>query len=132
MSRKVVAVLFVTGLLIAQSASQRSSASGARSHRPSIPGGVRSMKGCLVKEGEQGFALISQRGSRVPVSSAEDLSSHLGQLVKASGAFVDKDKDEAQDPSSSNQPQSKLHPDHEFRVIKIDVLSQTCSPGKKK
>lgn len=89
------------------------------------------MKGCLVKEGEQGFALISQRGSRIPLSSTEDLSSHVGQQVRASGAFVDK-ADEAQVSSSSNQPQSKLHPDHEFRIIRIDVLSQACSPGKKK
>ncbi len=90
------------------------------------------MKGCLVKEGEQGFALISQRGSRVPVTSADDLSSHVGQQVRASGAFVEKQKNDTLDPSSSNQPQNKLHPDHEFRVIKIDVLSQTCSLGKKK
>jgi hypothetical protein len=92
------------------------------------------MKGCLVKDAEDGVVLVSQRGSRVPVSSAEDLSGHLGQQVKASGAFVekDKDKDDPVDPSSPSKPDDKLHPEHEFRILKIEVLSPTCSPTKKK
>ena len=92
------------------------------------------MKGCLVKDAENGIVLVSQRGSRVPVSSVEDLSAHIGQQVKASGAFVekDKDKDDPVDPNSSSKPDDKLHPEHEFRVLKIDVLSPTCSLAKKK
>lgn len=90
------------------------------------------MKGCLVKDAENGIILVSQRGSKVPVSSAEDLSSHIGQQVKASGAFVEKDKDDPVDPNSSSKSDDKLHPDHEFRVLKIEVLSPTCSPGRKK
>jgi hypothetical protein len=90
------------------------------------------MKGCLVKDEEKGIVLVSQRGSKVPVSSAEDLSSHIGQQVKASGAFVEKDKDDPGDANSSSKPDDKLHPEHEFRILKMDVLSPTCSPGKKK
>ena len=93
------------------------------------------MKGCLVKDAENGILLVSQRGSRVPVSSAEDLSGHIGQQVKASGAFVEKDKDDKDDPvdpNSSSKPDDKLHPEHEFKILKIDVLSPTCSAGKKK
>ena len=91
------------------------------------------MKGCLVKEGENGVALISQRGSRIPLTGPEDLSSHIGQQVKASGAFVDEDKDkkEPADPNSSSKPDSQVHPEHEFRVLKVDVLSPTCSAGRK-
>src|SRR5690242_18526264 len=98
----------MSSLLVAQSSPPRNQSSSARAHRPSIPGGVRSMKGCLVKDEENGIVLVSQRGSRVPVSSAEDLSSHVGQQVKASGAFVekdkDKDKDDPVDPNSSSKP----------------------------
>lgn len=90
------------------------------------------MKGCLVKDAEKGIVLVSQRGSKVPVSSAEDLSRHIGQQVKASGAFVEKDKDDPVDPNSSSKPDDKLHPEHGFRVLKIDVLSSTCLPAKKK
>jgi hypothetical protein len=90
------------------------------------------MKGCLVKDAENGIVLVSQRGSRVSVSSAEDLSPHIGQQIKASGAFVEKDKDDPVDPNSSSKPDDKLHPEHEFRILKIEVLSPTCSPSKKK
>ncbi|GEM_PF-3274960 len=88
------------------------------------------MKGCLVNDGEKGVALLSQRGSTVSVSSAEDLSSHIGQQVRASGAFVE--KDESSDPKPAGKPENKLHPEREFRVMKIDVLSPTCPAGKKK
>ena len=88
------------------------------------------MKGCLVQDAEKGIALISLRGSKVPLSSAEDLSSHIGQQVRASGAFVD--KDDSSEADSSSKPENRLHPEHEFRVIKIEVLSQTCTSGKKK
>ena len=90
------------------------------------------MKGCLVRDGEKGFVLVSQRSSKVPISSAEDLSNHLGQQVKASGAFVEKEKADPADPNSSGKPDNKLHPEYEFRVLKIDVLSPTCFPAKKK
>ncbi|HEU5231933.1 MAG TPA: hypothetical protein VFU50_03665 [Terriglobales bacterium] len=119
-------------LLVAQSLPPRNQSSGPRTHRPSIPGGVRSMKGCLVKDAENGIVLVSQRGSKVPVSSAEDLASHIGQQVKASGAFVAKDKDDPSDPNSSSKPDDKLHPEHEFRVLKIEVLAPSCAPIKKK
>lgn len=125
---RAVAVLVVSILLLTQLLSQRSSTSSARPRHPSIPGGLRSMKGCVVNDGEKGIALISQRGTKIPLSGAEDLSTHIGQQVRASGAFVE--KDESSDPAT--KPENKLRPEHEFRVIKIDVLSQTCPSGKKK
>jgi hypothetical protein len=117
---------------MAQSAPLQTQSSSPRTHRPSIPGGVRSMKGCLVKDSESGLVLVSQRGSKVPISGAEDLSSHIGQQVKASGAFVEKDKDDPADSNSSKKVDSNLHPEHEFRVLKIEVLSPTCLPSRKK
>jgi hypothetical protein len=94
------------------------------------------MKGCVVKNAEGEYFLVPQRGSRVKLDAAEDIASHLGQLVRASGAFVDT-HEQGSSPSapSSIGPRGKdvLHPEREFRVLKIDVLSQTCAvaPGKK-
>jgi hypothetical protein len=85
------------------------------------------MRGCLAKNADGSFYLLSQRGTRVALEGGEDFSAHLGQQVKASGAFVDT-KAENSDRAAGD----KLHPEHEFRVIKIDVVSQTCSVGKKK
>lgn len=90
------------------------------------------MKGCLVRDAENKIFLVSQRGSKVPISSAEELSSYIGQQVKASGAFVEKDKDDPADSNSSKKADNKLHPEYEFRVLKIEVLSSTCSPARKK
>lgn len=129
---KVVAVLLISGLMMAQISPSQNQSASPRARRPSIPGGVRSMKGCLLKDGDKGIVLVSQRGSRVPVSGSEDLSNHIGQQVKASGAFVEKDKDDPDDANSPKKADTKLHPEHEFMVLKIEVLSPTCSPVRKK
>lgn len=113
---------------MAQSSPQRNPASGPRAHRPSIPGGVRSLKGCLVRNDENQIILVSQRGSRVPVNSGEDLSIHLGQQVRASGAFVD--KDQPADSDSKSKTEGSVHSERQFRVLKIEVLSQTCPKWK--
>jgi hypothetical protein len=94
------------------------------------------MKGCVVKSPEGEYFLVSQRGSRVKLDVAEDIASHVGQLVRASGAFVDT-HEQGSSPSAPNSVGSSgkgvLHPEREFRVLKIDVLSQTCAvaSGKK-
>jgi hypothetical protein len=93
---------------------------------------VRSLKGCLITDSDKRIVLVSVRGSRVPLSSVEDLSSHVGQQVRASGTFIEIEKDQAENADPKNTAQSKLHPEYEFRVLKLDVLSQTCSSGKKK
>jgi hypothetical protein len=116
----VLIVLLASGAL-----AQSSPASSG--HRRSIPGGVRSMKGCLQKSDDGSYYLLSQRGTRVALEGAEDFSSHVGQQVKASGAFLD-----TKEENSNAEPAAKLHHEHDFRVIKIDVVSQTCPAGKKK
>ena len=129
---QAVAVLLLAGSLLGQSATQSPSTTSSRQHRPSIPGGVRSLKGCLITDADKRIVLVSVRGSRVPLSSVEDLSSHVGQQVRASGTFIEIEKDQPENADPKNTAQSKLHPEYEFRVLKLDVLSQTCSGGKKK
>jgi hypothetical protein len=95
------------------------------------------MKGCLVKNAEAEYFLVSQRGSRVKLDVAEDIASYVGQQVKASGAFVDAhEPGSSAPPANTAGPNSKgaVHPEREFRVLKIDVLSQSCAPtlGKKR
>jgi len=119
--------------LLAPLALTQSSGTAASTRRRSIPGGVRSMKGCLQKDNDGSYYLLSQRGTRIALEGAEDFSTHLGQQVKASGAFVDTKEEAADQGSTTNQNAAgKLHPEHNFRVIKIDVLAQTCPAGKKK
>jgi hypothetical protein len=116
---------------------QSSSASPSRAHRPVVPGGERSMKGCVVKNAEGEYFLVSQRGGRVKLEAAEEMGSHVGQLVRASGAFLDtheKGSSSAAPSTMGSSGKTVLHPEREFRVLKIDVLSQTCvtTPAKKR
>lgn len=91
------------------------------------------MKGCIARDANGNYLLAPPRGVKVKLNSTDDLAKHLGQQVKLSGAFVD-----AEQPSSSTPPgsQSAGKPQvvREFRVVKVDVVSQTCnaSPSKKK
>lgn len=89
------------------------------------------MKGCIASSGENEYSLVAQRGSRVRLDSAENLASHVGQQVKISGTFVEPSETAPQSDSSSSKS-DKLHPARDFRVLKLDVLSQTCVQGKKK
>ena len=107
---------------------QSSSATRSRTRLPPVPGGERSIKGCIVRDADGGYFLVSQRGGRVKLLPSEDLAPHIGQQVKTSGAFVDTHKQgESASPSTAG-PSSRraVHPEREFRVLKIDVLSQTC------
>ena len=93
-----------------------------------MPGGERSIKGCIVKDSHGGYLLVPQRGEKVRLNSSGDIANHEGQEVKVSGAFVD--APEPSDPA----PGQKAPVVREFRVVKVDVLSTTCTlpAGKKK
>lgn len=109
----------------------------SRSHRRAMPGGERSMKGCVVKDPDGDYFLVPQHGRKVQLTPSADLSTHVGQQVKLSGAFIDA---EAADPKPSGSPgapstaDGKPHTIREFRVLKVDVLSAACpaAPPKKK
>ena len=104
-----------------------------RSHRESIPGGVRTMRGCLGKNDRGEYFLAPQRGPKVQLRSAEDLAAHVGQQVKASGAFIDPPGSAPHSSSSpAIDPSKDIAHDHEFRVLKIEVVSQSCPAAKKK
>jgi hypothetical protein len=87
------------------------------------------MKGCISKDTGGDYFLVTRRGTKVQLANSADVSSHVDQQVKLSGAFVDAEKPDP-DPgaSSGNSAETgKNHPAREFRVIKVDVLAPTCS-----
>jgi hypothetical protein len=97
------------------------------------------MRGCIVKDGSGDYALAPPRGVKVRLNSSDDVVKHVGEQVKVSGAFIDADDDAPAAPDSpSSLPNSngaaKHHVVREFRVVKVDVISQTCPtpPTKKK
>ena len=106
--------------------------SNQRSSRSTFPGGVRSMRGCITRNDEGQYFLVSQRGAKVQLKSTEDLATRVGQQVRASGAFVDATPATPNISGSTSRVTPNLHPEHEFRILKIEVLSETCSVGKKK
>ena len=91
------------------------------------------MRGCISKNDEGEYFLVPQRGTKVQLRSAEDLAPHVGQQVKVSGSFIDPP---ASPPRASTSPEisapNDIHHDHEFHVLKIDILSPSCPAGKKK
>lgn len=94
------------------------------------------MRGCIVQDQNGNYLLAPPRGVKVRLSSSDDVSKHVGQLVKVSGAFVDADESNGAAPAvspGSSQSTAKTRVVREFRVIKVDVISQTCNaPPKKK
>ena len=132
---KAFLLLFVAVVGLGQASAQGSStvpSGSSRSHRGAVPGGERSMKGCLIQDESGAYFLQTPRSAKVKLESAEDLASRVGRQVKVTGAFV-----EAQPGSSSaaNHANSNLweksHSSRVFRVFRIDVLSQTCNARKK-
>jgi hypothetical protein len=85
------------------------------------------MKGCISRDDKGEYVLVPKKGAKVVLSNSGDVAGHLGQQVKISGAFVN-----AKDPLDPSKPQTKAQVAHEFRVIKLDVLAQTCSATAKK
>jgi hypothetical protein len=97
------------------------------------------MRGCIAKDENGNYLLVPPRGVRVRLSTSDELAKHVGQQVKVSGAFIDADEPgTAMSGSAAGSPNpqstSKPHVVREFRVVKVDVVSQTCSvpPPKKK
>jgi Protein of unknown function (DUF5818) len=118
---------------------QSSSApAGRKSHHVSMPGGERTMRGCVRQDenGSGGFVLQTARGHRVRLNSLEDLTTHVGQEVKVSGGFVDA-KDPSDDSSASGSTttpgsasSAKANPNREFKVVKLETVSTTCPAVK--
>src|SRR3954452_11782763 len=128
----LTSVLAMSCLAQSPPADTGASTGQSRLHRGAMPGGERSMRGCVAQDESGGFELVAQRGNRVRLNSAEDLSSHVGQQVKESVAFGNADPGREAVVSVSPVA-SKKHSNREFRVTRLDVLSQTClAPTKKK
>ena len=130
-----IVFLAISGCVAQQAASSAGAAPSpnqTRAHRDSIPGGVRTMRGCLNKNDEGEYFLVPQRGPKVELKSTQDLGPHVGRQVKASGSFIDP---AGSPPHSASAPPSSpgkdIH-DHEFRVLKIEVVSESCPAPKKK
>jgi len=141
--RKLVLLLILAavGDCVAQSApasgARNAAAAQARSRRRTLPGGERTMRGCLAKDDNGGYVLQWSRSGRVKLSSSEDLAAHLGQQVKIAGAFSDTSEPGPSGSSSGGSGAGsgeKRHGSREFRVLKVDVLSPTCSsaPARKR
>jgi hypothetical protein len=94
------------------------------------------MKGCLIKDESGAYILQTQRNAKVRLDSLEDLGSRVGRQIRVTGAFED-----AQSGGNDAAPRGPAHPNpnaretlhsvHAFRVFRVDVLSQTCTPRKK-
>jgi len=89
------------------------------------------MRGCIARDENGSYTLQPQRGLKVKLNSAEDLSKHIGHEVRVSGSFMN--GEQTSNPNS-NSKSAKLHAEREFRVLKLDTISQTCklSPPKRK
>lgn len=132
-------VLLAVGLVGQTAASGGStipSGQTSRTHRGAVPGGERSMKGCLIKDESGAYILQTQRNAKVKLDSAEDLGSRLGRQIRVTGAFEDaqsggNDAAPTGPAHSNSNAHETLHSVHAFRVFRVDVLSQTCTPRKK-
>ena len=129
-----LSILFVASCFGQSSAGQSSSAGTARPRHRAMPGGERSMKGCITKDENGNYLLTPPRGVQVKLNNSDDVAKHLGQQVRLSGAFVDAPEPSTSSPAAESQPASKSRVVREFHVVKVDVVSQTCSspPSKKK
>jgi len=89
------------------------------------------MRGCVAKDEDGSFTLQPQRGLKVKLNSTEDLSKQIGHEVKVSGSFTN---GEQSSNTKSDSRNAKLHPEREFRVLKLDTISQACklTTAKKK
>ena len=97
------------------------------------------MRGCVAKDENGNYLLVPPRGVKVRLKGSDDVAARVGQQVKVSGAFIDADEDNSTTQGSSTTSYanangtSKHHPIREFRVVKMDVISQTCTaPAKRK
>ncbi len=101
--------------------------------RRKMPGGERTMKGCLLKDNAGAYELQTTHGRKVKLSNSEDLALQVGHQVKLSGAFID--APEPADPGRENSAANGLpadpqrrHPGlREFQVVKVESVANTCS-----
>ena len=132
----VCCALIVTNAMAQTASSSTSGSSQVRSHRKALPGGERSMKGCVVRDSSGAYFLAPQRGTRVSLSSSNEIASHVGQQVRLSGDFIDAEKPDPSSSSPSGSPGTPSAAGHhtirEFNVLKVEVLAPTCVAPKKK
>ena len=133
----IIQLVVIATFGIAQSSSVPTN---RKSHHVSMPGGERTMRGCVSKDESSsgGFLLQTARGHKVRLNSLDDLTTHVGQEVKVSGGFVDADdSSNASSASGSTTIQNsassaKTNPNREFKVLKVEVVSATCQAAKKR
>ena len=134
----LLSLFFAASCICQSSAAQSSSTNPSRPRHRAMPGGERSMRGCVAKDENGNYLLVPVRGVKVRLKDSDDVAARVGQQVKVSGAFIDADEDNSTTQGSSTTSgnpngTSKYHPVREFRVVKIDVISQTCTaPAKRK
>ena len=91
------------------------------------------MKGCIAKDQSGNYFLVPPRGKKVQLDASGEITAHIGQQVRLSGAFVDADEPDADSGTKSNGV-GKHHAVREFRVLKVDVITASCPapPARKK
>jgi hypothetical protein len=128
-----LALIFFAVQCLAQSSGTAQPGTQRGATRRKLPGGERSMKGCLVRNNDGGYELQSVRGRRVKLSGSEDLATQIGHEVRLSGAFIDAPDaaDVAGDgAAASGSSRDKTHHAvaREFQVIKVESLANVCKP----
>jgi hypothetical protein len=101
--------------------------------RRKMPGGERTMKGCLLKDNAGAYELQTAHGRKVKLSSSEDLAPQVGHQVKLSGAFIDAPNpaDPVHEGSAAKRlpgdPKGRHSGVREFQVVKVEAVANTCS-----
>jgi hypothetical protein len=92
------------------------------------------MRGCVGKDDVGNYVLQPTRGLRVRLISNEDLARHLGHEVRAVGTFPNSQQNSSSKPSNSagSSAKNRLPAEREFRVLRLDTISQTCRVTAKK
>lgn len=85
------------------------------------------MKGCITADSAGNYFLVPRQGKKVQLNTSGEITSHVGQQVKVSGAFVDAQGAAGSSASGGNpKGKPKERPARELRVVKVDVLAATC------
>jgi len=88
--------------------------------------GEKKLKGCIKSEGGN-YMLEEKGGKSVPLSGA-DVSAHSGHEVTVHGSW---ENGGAMSESSSGSTMSKWSSGKSFNVTSVDMVSESCSMGKK-
>jgi hypothetical protein len=131
MKKYLSLVVMFLSVALAQTAPKSTAQRGAG--RRKMPGGERTMKGCLLKDNAGAYELQTTHGRKVKLSSSEDLALQVGHQVKLSGAFIDAPEpaDPVREGSAANGSPGDLKHRHsgvrEFQVVKVETAANTCS-----